>query len=296
MFENKEYLKFIQKNKKEGLDIVRVSVIETIGSTYAKAGNFMLINSKLEFIGVLGSKNLHKQILEYAKTAFKDKKSRYFENIPKDESSGHGTSKYFLQAFFKEDDYGLLNEALNNFDKTLIQNIKDDSYKFSDKISETKFEDDKFFQTIKLPYSLLIFGSGAHVTSFVSIANFMGWKTTIMDININKDYVRQADEIIELKKFEDILTMDLSAYDASVILSHSPKTDDTYLKAILDSKVMYIGVMGNKISMRDKTEKFSLESDKRFFAPVGFNIGGNTHQAIALSICAQIEARKNGKI
>ena len=33
-----------------------------------------------------------------------------------------------------------------------------------------------------------------------------------------------------------------------------------------------------------------------FFAPIGLDIGGNTHQAIALSICAQIEARKNKKI
>ena len=38
------------------------------------------------------------------------------------------------------------------------------------------------------------------------------------------------------------------------------------------------------------------KNDERFFAPVGLDIGGNTHQSIALSICAQIEAKKNGKI
>lgn len=36
--------------------------------------------------------------------------------------------------------------------------------------------------------------------------------------------------------------------------------------------------------------------NKRFFAPVGFDIGGITHESIALSICSQIEARKNNKI
>ncbi|WP_419768940.1 XdhC family protein [Arcobacter sp.] len=296
MFENKQYLKFIQKSKKEGLDLVGVSVIQTLGSTYAKAGNLMLINSNFEFVGVLGSKHLHKQILEYAKAAFKNQKSKYFENIPKDESSGHGTSKYFLQVFPKKDDYGVLDLALKSIDKTLIRNIKNDDFVFTDRTTVTKFEDDKFYQEIKMPYSILIFGSGAHITSFISMANLMGWKTTLMDININRDYVSEVDEIIELENFEDILTMDLSEYNASVILSHSPKTDDTYLKALLNSKVEYIGVMGNKISMRDKKEKFKLEDDKRFFAPVGFEIGGHTHQSIALSICAQIEARKNGKI
>jgi len=296
MFENKEYLKFIQNSKEKSLDLVGVSVIETLGSTYAKAGNLMLINSNFEFIGVFGSKHLHKQILEYAKTAFEDKKSLYFENIPKDESSGHGTSKYFLQVFFKNDDYGVLGLALKNFDKTLVRNIKNDEFEFSKEKHETKYENDKFYQEVKLPYSLLIFGSGAHITTFLDMANLMGWKTTIIDININKTYVSEVDEIIELENFEDILTMDLSSYNASVILSHSPKTDDTYLKALINSKVEYIGLMGNKKKMKEKIEEFKLKDDKRFFAPVGFDIGGNTHQSIALSICAQIEARKNGKI
>jgi xanthine dehydrogenase accessory factor len=296
MFENKEYLKFIQNSKKQGLDLVGVSVVQTLGSTYAKAGNLMLINSNFEFVGVFGSKHLHNQILEYTKTAFENKKSLYFENVPKDESSGHGSSKYFLQAYFFKDYYGILGKSLKSFDKTLIRDIKTDEYEFKDEEIETKFDKNKFYQTIKLPYSLLIFGSGAHVTSLVSMANLMGWKTTVMDINIKKHYVNQADEIIELQNFEDILSMDLNSYNASVILSHSPKTDDTYLKALLNSKVEYIGLMGNKTNMKRKTEEFNLENDKRFFAPVGFDIGGNTHQSIALSICAQIEARKNAKI
>lgn len=296
MFEDKEYLKFIQTSKKNSCDIVGISVIETLGSTYAKAGNLMLINSNYEPIGVFGSKHLHDQIFEYAKTAFETRRSRYFENIPKDDASGHGTSRYFLQAFFLEDDYGLLGEALNSFDKTLIRDIKEDKYAFSDEEIEIKYENGKFYQPIKLPYSLLVFGSGAHVTSLISMANLMGWKTTVIDLTIDNRYVNEADELIELENFEDIFNMDLTSYKASVILSHNPKTDDSYLKALLNSKVEYIGLMGNKKNMKRKTEKFNLLDDARFFAPVGFDIGGNTHQSIALSICAQIEARKNGKI
>ena len=58
----------------------------------------------------------------------------------------------------------------------------------------------------------------------------------------------------------------------------------------------YIGLMGNRKNMQNKKEQFGLENDERFFAPVGLDIGGNTHQSIALSICAQIEAKKNGNI
>ena len=296
MFSNKEYVKFIENSKAKGLDIVGASVIETLGSTYAKPGNMMLVNSLGEFIGVLGSKFLHNKILDLAKDALKTKKNQYFESIPEDESSGHGTSKYFLQGFFFENNYGALGVALENIGKTLIRSIKDDKFEIVNEKIETKLEDDRFYQEIQSSYSLLIFGSGAHVTSLISMSNLMAWKTTVIDIKIKEEYVLQADELIELKNLEDILTMDLSSYNASVILSHSPKTDDTYLEALINSDLQYIGLMGNKKNMQRKIEQFKLENDKRFFAPVGFDIGGNTHQSIALSICSQIEARKNGKI
>lgn len=260
MFSDKEHLKFIEKCKNEKLDIVVTSVVETLGSTYAKAGNIMLVNSNGEFTGVLGSKFLQNKIIESSIKALKTKEIDTFESIPKDESSGHGTSKYKIEPFFYEENYG------------------------------------KIYEYIKKPYSVLIFGSGSHVTSFISMANLMSWKTTVIDVKISKEFVKEADEVIELSNLEDILSMDLNSFDASVILSHSPKTDEIYLKALLNSNMNYIGMMGNNKNMQRIKQEFDLQNDKRFFAPIGLDIGGNTHQSIALSICSQIEAKKNGKI
>lgn len=260
MFSDKEHLKFIEKCKNEKLDIVVTSVVETLGSTYAKAGNIMLVNSNGEFTGVLGSKFLQNKIIESSIKALESHQIDTFESIPLDESSGHGTSKYKIEPFFYEENYG------------------------------------KIYEYIKKPYSVLIFGSGSHVTSFISMANLMSWKTTVIDVKISKGFVKEADEVIELSNLEDILSMDLNSYNASVILSHSPKTDEIYLKALLNSNMNYIGMMGNKKNMQRIKQEFCLQNDKRFFAPIGLDIGGNTHQAIALSICSQIEAQKNGKI
>ena len=123
----------------------------------------------------------------------------------------------------------------------------------------------------------MIFGSGAHVSSLISMANLMAWETTVIDINIKESFVNQADTLIELENLEDILTMDLSTYNASVILSHSPKTDSTYLKALINSNIEYIGLMGNKKNMQRITEEFNLNNDKRFYALIGLDIGGSTH-------------------
>jgi len=263
VFYSKEYLNFIKDSKKRKLDIVLISVKETIGHCYAKVGNIMLVNSNGEFTGVLGSPALQIKLQELSFELFESKKSITYENQPKDKTSGHGVSIYSLSSFFYEDGYEFLDDVLQRFGEV---------------------------------YSLLIFGSGAHVSSLVSMANLMGWKTTIIDMKRRDEYLNELDEVIILDKLEDILDMDLSSYNASVILSHSPKTDDTYLEALLQSNVEYIGILGNKKNMQKKREQFNLEDDKRFFAPVGFDIGGITHQSIALSICSQIEARKNGKI
>lgn len=260
MFENKQFIKFIENCKNKKLDIALTTVTNTQGSTFTKEGNLMLVNSKQEFTGVLGSNFLQEKVLTTSKEALNTKEKQTFESIPKDESSGHGTSEYLTIPFYFENEYKGIEEY------------------------------------IKKPYSLLIFGSGAHVSSLVSMANLMAWKTTVIDIKMKKEYVKQADELIELKNLEDILSFNLSPYDASVILSHSPKTDDTYLEALLKTNMQYIGLMGNKTNMQRKKEQFNLEKDERFFAPVGLDIGSYTHQSIALSICAQIEACKNKRI
>ena len=296
MFANKQILEFIEKSINQGLDLVGTSVIKTLGSTYAKSGNMIFINSKGESVGVLGSPYLHEKIYELSKKVLETKKLEIFESIPKDESTGHGTSKFLVQPFFNENNYGALGLALNNFGKTLVRSVEYDSYSFLNEKKETKLEDNMFFQTIERPYSLLIFGSASHVTPVISMANLMGWKTTVIDLKINKEFVNEADELIQLNSLVDIKNMDLNLYDTAVILSHSPKTDDFYLKALVSSDISYIGMMGNKKNMKRITQEFNLENDTRFFAPIGLNIGGNTHQSVALSICAQIEARKNKKI
>lgn len=296
MFSDKEYIKFINSSKNRGLDIVGASVIQTLGSTYAKVGNMILVNSLGEFTGVLGSPALHNKILELSKEALENKEPIFFENTPKDKDSGHGISKYLIQAFFFDESYNSLGQALQTHGKTLVRSIKDNSFEIVDEKKETKLLDDKFYQVIEKAYSLLIFGSGAHVSSLIQMANLMGWKTTVIDMKVRESFIKDADEVIKLNQLEDILTMDLSQYNASVILSHSPKTDDTYLEALLKSKAQYIGIMGNRNNMKKKREQFNLHNDKRFFAPVGLDIGGITHQSIALSICAQIEAVKNEKL
>ncbi|RXK01265.1 hypothetical protein CRU98_02115 [Arcobacter sp. CECT 8986] len=297
MFWDKKVLKFIQKSIDEKLDIVVTSVISTHGSTYSKAGNISIYNSNNESIGILGSPFLHRKIDELSLKVLESKHSEVFESIPKDNSSGHGTSKYLISGFFYEDNYGALKECFNNFDKTLVRSItNDEEYKFIDTNVDTKLEKDKFYQIIKRPFSLFIFGAANHVLPLVDLSNLLGWNTTIIDVNIDENFVSNADNIINLQSIDEVFNVDMQAYDASVILSHNPNTDYIYLESLLVSNMNYIGMMGNKKNMVNIKKKFNLENSNRFFAPVGLDIGSNTSESIALSICSQIESKRNGKI
>ncbi|RXJ96165.1 hypothetical protein CRV00_02995 [Malaciobacter molluscorum] len=297
MFSDKNIFNFIQKSIEKNFDIVVTSVISTHGSTYSKAGNLCVYNSNNETIGILGSAFLHRKINELSLKTLKTKQLDIFESIPKDKLSGHGTSRYLICPFFYEDNYGALKKCFDNFNKSLVRNINDyNDYKFIDDNTDIKLENTQFYQKIKRPFSLLIFGAANHVLSLIDMANLLGWNTTIIDVNIDEKFICNADNTINLKNIDEVFNIDMKSYDASVILSHNPKTDYVYLEALLNSNINYIGMMGNKKNMLNIKKRFNLEDSDRFFAPVGLDIGSNTDQSIALSICSQIESKKNGKI
>lgn len=296
MFENKEQLDFILRSKAQALDLVLITVIRSSGSSFAKLGNSMFVNSKAEFAGVLGTSILHAKLMQHSLEVLTQKSSFCFKTTPATNSIGHGEVEYLIQAFFYKENYGALGVALENFGKTLIRSTKDNSFSLSDTEDQLQLEDKKFYQPIKKPYSLLIFGASVHITSLISMANLMGWETTIIDVAIQEEFVKEADHLISLNKADDINTKDLNLYDASVILSHNSQTDITYLKALLQSSIEYIGMMGNKKSMQHIKNTLQLENEKRFFAPIGLDIGKGSYQTVALSICAQIEAKKNNNL
>lgn len=260
MFSNKKLHKFLEKCKVQKLDIALTYVSDKKGSNFSNKGNSMLVNSKEEFTGVLGSCHLQDKVLEYSKLAINKKEDLSFESIVKDASSGHGDCSYKTIPFFVENDF----KGIEKY--------------------------------IKKPFSLLIFGSEAYITPLIDMANLLGWTTTIIDINLKKEFVENADRLIELEKLDDIKSFDFSSFDAAVILSHNPKTDDIYIESLLKTDINYIGIMGNKTSAKRRKERLKEEDKKRFFAPIGFDIGSHTSESIALSICSQIEANKNGKL
>jgi xanthine dehydrogenase accessory factor len=84
---------------------------------------------------------------------------------------------------------------------------------------------------------------------------------------------------------------------AVVALSHDPKLDEPALGAALRSQAFYVGALGSKKTQASRRGRLAeagfLEADlDRISGPVGLDIGAKTTAEIAISIMAEIIARR----
>jgi xanthine dehydrogenase accessory factor len=94
----------------------------------------------------------------------------------------------------------------------------------------------------------------------------------------------------------------LSGRDAVCILTHDPKFDVPAVVGALATKVGYIGVMGSRTTHAKRMQRLaevgiSEPADlERLMSPIGLDIGARTPEETAISICAEIIARRTGRV
>jgi xanthine dehydrogenase accessory factor len=317
MFCNKDFINFIEKSRKSSKDIVLVNILDTKGFSYSKSCTSMMIDNLGDFEGSINGGVFEEEIISLSKEILEDKKGKYVvynyeikdelaENLNKEDLL-QGEIRLWCEPFYFRDNYGslaiALNNALNDINNTLIRSTKNSgAHSFSptfDKRDCFYNEEEKlFYQKIVSPYRLLVFGTQIESEALVQMANILGWQTFVCDVNDTKlKKIKSADERIFLKSNEQAFeVLNSKKFDAAVVMSHNFANDAMYLKALIESKVEYIGVLGTK----ERTQlilkslyKRTTPIDSRIHNPAGLDIGAQTPQAIALSICAQIESLKN---
>ncbi|MCW9017469.1 MAG: XdhC family protein, partial [Kangiellaceae bacterium] len=150
------------------------------------------------------------------------------------------------------------------------------------------------------PLNLLICGASPDVEPVTSLANQLGWKTTVIDHR--KEFARcqlfpAANNVLHIKRSE-WKSFELVQFDAAIIMSHQFERDQDYLARIINSQINYIGLLGprkrrNKLLSEIGAEFSQLEG--RVFGPIGLDIGADTPETIALAIIAEIQAVKSNK-
>jgi xanthine dehydrogenase accessory factor len=155
--------------------------------------------------------------------------------------------------------------------------------------------------SLALPPRMLLLGAGPDAMPIVQMAVHLGWKVTVYDHRpayAQASYFPGAERVILSRPEELANTINLSSFDAAVVMSHHLVSDLQYLRVLAASPMPYVGLLG-PANRREKLLSDMGEDAKalrtRLRAPVGLALGGRSPESIALSIVSEIHAYLHGR-
>ncbi|WP_298334252.1 XdhC family protein [Ferrimicrobium sp.] len=157
------------------------------------------------------------------------------------------------------------------------------------------------------PPTMLIFGAVDFSDALAQAAKLLGYRVVVVDaraVFATEARFPKADEVVVAWPNDYLTTWgaSLSERDAICILTHDPKFDVPAIEAALATRAGYIGVMGSRRTQADRVGRLvaqgiaAEEIRQRVCGPIGLDIGARTPQETAVSILAEIIARRERRL
>ena len=162
-----------------------------------------------------------------------------------------------------------------------------------------------FVESFTSPPRMIIFGAVDFTAALVRVAKVLGFHVTVCDareVFATRARFPEADEVVvdwPDRHLRDV-GEGLGPPDAVCVLTHDAKFDVPALVEALATRAGYIGALGSRRTHMDRVERLrdagvddaGLE---RIMSPIGLDIGALTPEETAISICAEIIARRTGR-
>ncbi len=164
-----------------------------------------------------------------------------------------------------------------------------------------------FIESWSPPPQMWIFGAVDFTAALGKVAKVLGYRVTVCDareIFATRRRFPMADEVVVSwpgPLFER-RGHTLGQRDAVCILTHDAKFDVPAVQGALATKAGYIGVMGSRKTHHKRLERLAeVGVDRpdqldRLMSPIGLDLGARTPEETAVSICAEIIARRTGRM
>lgn len=162
-----------------------------------------------------------------------------------------------------------------------------------------------FVESWAPPPQMWIFGAVDFTAALSRVAKVLGYRVVVCDareVFATRRRFPAADEVVVTWPAPMFAKRghQLSPRDAVCILTHDPKFDVPAVQGALATRVGYIGVMGSRKTHGKRTERLrevgvSDELLDRLLSPIGLDLGARTPEETAISICAEIIARRTGR-
>lgn len=156
---------------------------------------------------------------------------------------------------------------------------------------------------------MIIFGAVDFTASLGRTAKLLGYHVTVCDareVFATPARFPMADEVVvdwPQRHLAAVIAGDapLGPRDAVCVLTHDHKFDVPAIVAALGTDVGYLGAMGSRRTHAERVELLRSEgvTDEqlsRVMAPIGLDLGARTPEETAVAICAEIIARRTGRV
>jgi xanthine dehydrogenase accessory factor len=340
-------VRFFEQRRARGEPLVLVTIFETSGSTYSKAGTQMLIDGKGDFHGMLSGGCLEGDLALRAAAVIEsgEPQAVTFDLAQDDELWGlgvgcDGVMRVFLQSLAAANGYqpfaaiadamqgdrparlAIVIESENPVvapgaaaigtahgvqgfgiaAETAARLVRDAPRPVFEPVALAGGRVDVLAAGILPPPRLLVLGGGPDAEPVVRFAAELGWRCTVVDHRdayIESGRFGAAEKVLCLPAGELGANLELSRYDAAVVMSHHLASDRAYLAQLAATDLRYVGLLG-PAARRDRLLSELGESGQalrgRLHGPAGIDLGGRGPAAIALSIVAEVQGVLQGRI
>lgn len=151
---------------------------------------------------------------------------------------------------------------------------------------------------------LVVFGAGADAAPVLQAAQFLQWRTTLVDHR--KDWA-SSDNFPGVDTFRIIArgeygTVEVPPGASVILMTHQYDLDFQAIRNVLQSDAAYVGALGPRKRLNQMLDEWAKQGVEwrdgaleRLFSPVGLDIGSESPEEIAFSIVAEVLAYRNGR-
>jgi xanthine/CO dehydrogenase XdhC/CoxF family maturation factor len=286
-------LEFFESHKGRSEPLVLVTVYETEGSTYSKAGAQMLVNQSGVFRGMLSGGCLEGDLAIRASQVIETGEPQtvtYNLGDDDDELWGMGVGcdglmRLFLQPLMPKDGYAPFAGIADILRGDVATEVT----------IPVSGEQGDLAVVVEPPPQVLIMGAGLDAEPVVRFAAELGWRCTVVDHRqayIDNGEFAAATRTLCLPADDLGKELDLSRYRMAIVMSHHLSSDRSYLRQLAATQIDYVGLLGPR-SRRDRLlddlGEVAADLEPRLYGPAGLDLGGRGPEPIALSIIAQMQ-------
>lgn len=189
---------------------------------------------------------------------------------------------------------GLDASDIKDFILEKIDQVESEQRSGSFQYTSTDAELGFHLEWIPAQYHLAIFGDNYDVYPLIQMAGLLDWEISLVGNiqKLKKEYLRSVRHIYPKNSTQRPV---IDERTAIVLMAHDFKTDLEHFTFALQSISPYIASLGPKTryekirkNLLDKGEFIGETEKNRIYAPCGLDIGADSPEEIALSLCSEI--------